>query len=212
MPDVTLTRRGFFAGAAAAAAAADKIFDGGFAPVSHPGTPERAVQPLPPGARSQAAFRRRCVACQVCVAACPNHVLRPSTAPADAMRPAMFFDRGYCRPECTACGSACPAGAIRPLTPKLKRAVRTGRAVWRKDACIAAQEGVDCSACERHCPSKAIVRVALDPADPASPKVPRVDEAKCTGCGACEHLCPARPMPGMAVEGYAVQRETAPIA
>ena len=214
----SISRRGFFLSAAAAAGGAavaatgdDKVFDGGFADVSRPGVPERKTPVLPPGAVSATQFSRRCVSCQLCVAQCPNGVLRPSLSPKDAMRPVMGFERGYCRPECNRCGSVCPAGAIRFVSPDKKRFVRTGLAHWRKDACIAAQESIDCSACERHCPAGAIARVPMDPAVPSSPKVPVVDPLKCTGCGACEHLCPARPAPGMVVEGYAVHRTVGPM-
>ena len=124
-------------------------------------------------------------------------------APLEMMQPVMGFEHGYCRPECTACGDACPAGAIRRLTPQQKKSVRIGHAVWNKDLCLAASEGVTCHACERHCLGKAITLVPLDRKDKKSPKVPKVDEAKCIGCGACEHLCPARPMPAMVVEGLA---------
>jgi NAD-dependent dihydropyrimidine dehydrogenase PreA subunit len=50
----------------------------------------------------------------LCVAACPNGVLRPSTKLSTFMQPEMGFEHGYCRPECTKCGEVCPAGAINP--------------------------------------------------------------------------------------------------
>ena len=207
---VEVNRRGFLASAATAVVAAlaedEKLTDGGFAEVTPPGVPARTTPLVPPGADGFESFARRCVGCQLCVTQCPNHVLRPLSnrhpgAPLEVMQPVMGFEHGYCRPECTACGDACPAGAIRRLMPQKKKTVRIGHAVWNKDLCLAAAEGVTCHACERHCLGDAITLVPLDRKDKKSPKVPKVDEAKCIGCGACEHLCPARPMPAMVVEG-----------
>ena len=207
---VEVNRRGFLATAATAAVAAlaedEKLTDGGYADVTQPGVPDRKTPLVPPGAEEAARFASRCVGCQLCVTQCPNHVLRPLAkgvpgSPLEAMQPVMGFERGYCRPECTTCGEVCPAGAIRCLAPREKKNVRVGHAVGNKDLCLAATEGVTCHACERHCLGKAITLVPVDPKDKKSPRVPKVDEAKCIGCGACEHLCPARPMPAMTVEG-----------
>lgn len=207
---VEVNRRGFLASAATAAIAAlaedEKLTDGGFAEVTPPGVPARKTPLVPPGANGLESFARRCVGCQLCVTQCPNQVLRPLKArqpgaPLEMMQPVMGFEHGYCRPECTACGDVCPAGAIRRLAPQAKKTVRVGHAVWNKDLCLAAEEGVACHACERHCLGNAITLVPLDRKDKKSPKVPKVDEAKCIGCGACEYLCPARPMPAMVVEG-----------
>ena len=207
---VEVNRRGFLASAATAAIAAlaedEKLTDGGYAEVTLPGLPTRKTPLVPPGAGGLESFARRCVGCQLCVTQCPNQVLRPLKArhpgaPLGLMQPVMGFEHGYCRPECTACGDVCPAGAIRQLAPQQKKSVHVGRAVWNKDLCLAATEGVACHACERHCLGNAITLVPMDAGDKASPKVPKVDEAKCIGCGACEHLCPARPLPAMVVEG-----------
>ena len=209
---VQVNRRGFLASAATAAVAAlaedEKLTDGGFAKVTPPGVPARATPLVPPGADGFANLARRCIGCQLCVTQCPSQVLRPLRQrlpglPLEMLQPVMGFELGYCRPECTACGDVCPAGAIRRLTPQQKKTVHVGRAVWNKDLCLAAAEGVTCHACERHCLGEAITLVRMDPKDKSSPMVPKVDEAKCIGCGACEHLCPARPLPAMTVEGLA---------
>ena len=202
---VALGRRGFIVAAGSAAAHAlsgdEKTVDGGFADISWPGSPQRTCPVLPPGSGGADRLGRTCVGCQLCVAQCPNGVLRPSKGAGRMFLPEMGFERGYCRPECTTCGDVCPAGAIRRFTPEEKRNIHVGHAVWSKDRCLAATEGVTCTACQRHCPVNAIVLEPLDSSDKASPKVPVVDEARCIGCGACEHLCPARPMPAMTVEG-----------
>ncbi len=202
----SLTRKGFIVGTAAAGATLttdgaedDKVFDGGYAEITPPGVDERNASLKPAGSRSIANFSARCVGCQLCVKACPNHVLRPSRRKGDYMQPEMAFDRGYCTVDCTRCAEVCPAGAIAPLDAGVKKeSVHIGYAVWHKDRCVAAAEGVNCTACERHCPVKAIKRVKSD----AGVLLPVVDTKTCIGCGACEHVCPARPMPGMTVMAH----------
>ena len=198
-----LTRKGFIVGTAAAgvtlaaeAAPEEKTVDGGFAEVTPPGVDERNASLKPAGSRSIENFSRRCVGCHLCVKACPNKVLRPSKRAKDWMQPEMAFDMGYCTVDCTRCAEVCPAGAIAPLDAGVsKEDVHVGHAVWHKDRCIAASEGVNCTACERHCPVKAIRRVKSD----GGVLLPVVDAEACIGCGACEHVCPSRPMPGMTV-------------
>ena len=212
-----MNRRDFIGWSASAAATAalaaedDKVFDGGFADVTPPGVPKRVHPLVPAGASSFAAFSRRCVGCQLCVAACPHRVLRPSMDPRRFSQVEMGFENGWCRPSCTACGAACPAGAIRAITPEEKLDHHIGRAVWHKDLCLAVQDGVTCSACQRHCPAKAIILMPIDPGDNGGPKAPVVDADVCVGCGACEHFCPARPLPAMTVEGHAVHRVVRPM-
>ena len=196
-----MTRRNFLE-AGAAAVAAEKLTDGGYAPVSDPGVPAREKPLVPAGAASLKAFRLKCVGCQLCVRNCPEKVLRPSFDAKRFLQPEMGFEHGYCRPTCSRCGEVCPAGAIVPVAKEEKLHTHIGRAVWHRERCLAAQEGITCTACERHCPVKAIVLVK---------GVPVVDVAKCIGCGACENLCPARPMPGMTVEGYDVHRADTPV-
>ena len=212
---VELNRRGFLVGAGLTAAGTlagnEKVLSGGLAEVTPPGVPERSTPLVPPGARSLAAFKRACVACQLCVQQCPNHVLRPSTDRARFLLPEMGFERGYCRPECTRCGEVCPAGAIRRVTPEEKRNIHLGHAIWHRERCLAVTDGISCDVCARHCPVKAIVRIPLDDANVQGPKVPAVDKLKCIACGACEHLCPARPLPGLTVKGFEKHREVKPM-
>ena len=212
-----VTRRHFLAatGSAAAASAAvaveDKIYDGGLAPVSLPGLPARAVPILPAGAHALKAFKARCTGCQLCVTACPNNVLVPSKRPGLYLLPEMDFRRGHCGLYCKTCGEVCPTGAIEPLGPAARRHVHVGRAVWHPENCLAEQKGETCSACVRHCPVKAIYAVPRDPKKPEGVQIPVVDANACIGCGACEHVCPARPMPGLQVEGLMEHREVKPM-
>lgn len=196
-----LTVAGLFA-ASAAARAQEKTVDGGLAVILDKKAPVRATPIVPPGARSLAHLSQHCTGCQLCVAVCPNGVLRPSTALDRLMQPEVSYERGYCRPECTKCSEVCPTGAIRRLTAADKSSVRIGRAVWVKANCLPLTEGVSCGNCARHCPTGAIQMIPSDASDPDSPQIPAVNTERCIGCGACENLCPARPFSAIYVEGH----------
>ena len=204
---IDTARRSFLSATAVLAAtsvvkAQEKKVDGGLAVIEDKKIPVRATPIVPPGAWSARHFARHCTACQLCVSACPNNVLRPSTEPARLMQPEMSYERGYCRPECTRCSDVCPAGAIRPITIEEKSSARIGHAVWIRKNCIPLTDGVECGNCARHCPSGAILMVLLDSEDPNSVRIPVVNAERCIGCGACENLCPARPFSAIYVEGH----------
>ncbi|MBO4771830.1 MAG: 4Fe-4S dicluster domain-containing protein [Bacteroidales bacterium] len=182
--------------------AQDKTTDGGLAVIEDKKIPERETPVKPAGSRSLSSFSSKCTGCQLCVAVCPNGVLRPSTKLATFMQPEMSFERGYCRPECTRCGEVCPAGAIQPITREQKTAIRAGHAVWVKDNCLPQKDGVPCGNCAEHCPSGAITMVPKP--DNPQVKIPSIDTERCLGCGACEHLCPVRPFSAIYVEGNLV--------
>ena len=195
-------RRAFITSAAlavgtAALKAQEKKVDGGFAAILDKEVPERDTPLTPPGSRSIKDFYRRCTACQLCVAECPNHVLRPSTDLKHLMQPEMSFERGYCRPECTRCSELCPTGAILKITPEEKTQYHVGTARINRDLCVV-ENGTECGNCARHCPVGAI-RMVKDENDGL--RRPTVNEARCIGCGACENLCPARPISAITVNG-----------
>lgn len=175
--------------------------DGGLADIEDKKMPDRKVPVVPPGAQGQKNFSSHCTACQLCVTACPNNILRPSNSLLTLMQPEMSYERGYCRPECTECSQVCPAGAISKITPAEKTAISIGQAVWIKDNCVVNTDQLQCTSCERHCPTSAITLVASNPADEKSLKIPSVNKALCIGCGACEYYCPARPFSAIYVEG-----------
>lgn len=204
--DTDKGRRAFLVGGAIATTslalkAQDKKVDGGFALIQPKVKPERETPLTPFGSKSVKDFYSRCTACQLCVSACPNNVLRPSTDLSHFMQPEMSYEKGYCRPECVKCSEVCPAGAIRRITPQEKTVHHIGLAKYYKDLCVVNTDKVDCGNCARHCPTGAIIMVKLNPEAKNSLSIPTVDESRCIGCGACENLCPARPLSAIRVDG-----------
>jgi len=204
-------RRAFIAGTALAIGSAtlkaqEKKVDGGLADILDKKVPERKTHITPPGSVSDKNMYSHCTACQLCVAECPNGVLRPSTDLKHFMQPESSYERGYCRPECSRCSEVCPAGAILRIDRNEKSSIQIGHAVWVKENCLPWAEGVNCGNCARHCPVGAILMVPSDPDNPDSVKIPAVDESRCIGCGACEYLCPARPLSAIYVEGHSVHK------
>lgn len=181
--------------------AQEQKVDGGLADILDKKIPERKTPIVPPGAVSAKNMKDHCTACQLCVSACPNNILRPSGKLATFMQPEMSYERGYCRPECVECSQVCPTGAIKPITTADKSALAIGTAVWIKDNCVVNTDNVQCDNCAHHCPTGAITMIACDPDDKNSLKIPVVDKENCIGCGACENLCPARPFSAIYVEG-----------
>lgn len=230
-PASDLSRRSFLsiAGTAVAAAALEaqeKTTDGGLAAIEEKVVPERKTPLTPPGSLSAKNLQQHCTACQLCIANCPNNVLRPSRRLESFMQPEMQYDKGYCRPECTRCSSVCPAGAIRPIEKDDKLFIQIGHAVWVKENCIPLTDGKTCGNCAKHCPAGAIQMVPVDKSykqDPDSGQwmdasgnrvnerdilmIPVVNAEECIGCGACENLCPARPFSAIYVEGHEIHKE-----
>jgi len=184
-------------------AASEKLTDGGLAAVSMPNEPDRGVSVLPPGARSHADLARRCIACGLCMKVCPEKIIRQSTHLATLGQPELDFRNGHCLPGCMKCGTVCPTDALVQLQRETKSRLHIGTAVWTKERCIRTASGVECTACVRKCPVRAIHLVG---------NVPVVDADACVGCGACEHVCPARPEPAIHVKGLDVQRTVRPIS
>ena len=195
-----LTGAGLVVASAALAQAKIKV-DGGLAEIEDKKAPRRQTPVTPPGSISAFNMNRHCTACQLCVSACPNHVLRPSSDPMHLMQPVLSFERGYCRPECTHCSQVCPTGAIKPVTKEEKTAIHIGHAVWIEANCIPVSKGDVCTACSRHCPTGAIQLVDYTTKDGRDVHVPAIDNERCIGCGECEYLCPARPFSAIYVEG-----------
>ena len=205
-------RRAFIASTAVVAGAsvakAQKLkMDGGYAIIEDKKIPNRETPLTPPGSLSARNLVQHCTACQLCISACPNQVLRPSSDLSNFMQPVTSFERGYCRPECVKCSEVCPTGAIKPITKEEKTAIQIGHAVWIADNCVVNRDNEKCDNCFRHCPTGAIQMVAKNPDDKKSPKIPVINTERCIGCGACENLCPSRPFSAIYVEGHEVHRE-----
>ena len=199
--------------------AQEKKVDGGLATIEDKKIPNRLTPILPPGARSARNFAQHCTGCQLCVSACPNNVLRPSTDLMKLMQPEMSYERGYCRPECARCAEVCPTDAIHLTDLAEKSATQVGHAVWVRQNCIVLTDDVECGNCARHCPTGAIQMIPLqghhhhrhrggrEDGEQDKPRlIPAVNVERCIGCGACENLCPARPFSAIYVEGHEVQR------
>ena len=211
-PSIDTSRRAFLTTSAIVATttaikAQEKKVDGGLAIIEDKVAPERQTHLVPPGALSARNFAQHCTACQLCVSACPNGVLSPSTVLTRLMQPEMSYERGYCRPECTKCSDVCPTGAIRPITRENKSSTQIGHAVWIKKNCIPLTNGDSCGNCARHCPTGAIQMVPSEEGNRRSPRIPAINVERCIGCGACENLCPARPFSAIYVEGHERHKE-----
>ena len=202
-----LSRRAFIAsgvgliGAGIAAKAQEMKLDGGLAPMEAKTPVEREPRLVPPGAGSVKNFYDRCTACQLCVAACPNRVLRPSTDLNHFLQPQMGYENGFCRPECTACSEVCPAGAIVKVEHDAKTLIHIGTASVDPTLCLAAKGEAGCGKCARECPTGAISMLKVD-----GVRRPVVAEDQCIGCGKCEYLCPSRPVSAITVKGLETHR------
>lgn len=222
-----LTSVALLAGTAIAKAQAKvepKTTDGGLADLIKKKKTHREKLITPPGSLSIRNLRTHCTACQLCIDACPNDVLRPSSSLDRFMQPEVSFERGYCRPECNRCSQVCPTSAIQPITIEQRTAIQVGHAVWTRDLCIPVKDEKPCGLCARKCPAQAIQMVPLQAGvhqdgwrwkDADGQEIPRekvllipvINEEKCIGCGACENLCPSNPISAIHVEGHEVHRE-----
>lgn len=189
--------------AVALLAVADKLGDGGLARIVPQGVPQRPVEVLPPGALDSESFRSKCIACGVCMAVCPEKIIKPSVKMENFGQPVLDFRNGHCLLSCIKCTEVCPVGAIAPLQREMKINTHIGHAIWKKDLCVRTVNSDECTACVRKCPVQAVKIVQ---------GFPVIDRGKCIGCGACEHVCPARPRPAIFVKGFKMQRVVKPIA
>jgi ferredoxin len=165
---------------------------------------------LPPGARSLAHFQAHCTACHLCVANCPDQVLRPAITQhglAGFLQPFQDFDVSFCSYNCSNCSQICPTGAIQPITVEERRTVRTATAEFFRGRCIVKTEGTSCGACSEHCPTQAVHMVPWK----NGLTIPEVDPELCVGCGGCEFICPVRPNKAIIVTGLRVHERAKPV-
>ncbi|MDR2694897.1 MAG: 4Fe-4S binding protein [Deltaproteobacteria bacterium] len=159
--------------------------------------PIRETPITPPGSSGLRIFMEHCTGCQLCVSSCPNQVLSAADRGSAMLQPAMSFERGFCRVNCTACSLVCPTGAIRPITKAQRSVIQIGRATADRERCIVTTDKAPCTACSRACPTGAAVLVGRTD----GPRWLAVDHERCIGCGACEYVCPVRPLAAIRVEG-----------
>jgi len=166
----------------------------------------RTVPVAPPGAGNIARFNDLCIACHLCVSACPYGVLQPALLDyglSGLLQPHLDFTAGYCSYECNRCGQVCPTGALRPLELAAKQTVQLGVAQFIRENCIVYTDHTACGACDEYCPTKAVHMVPYRD----GLTIPEMRPGLCVGCGACENACPARPHRAIYVEGHPVHQQ-----
>lgn len=187
-----LIAMGGFATALAAAAARKYTFTNKLSAQSV--TPVANEPILPPGSGNLTAFMDACTACHACIAACPNEIIKPASFEyglEGIMLPTLSFEDGHCSYDCNVCSQTCPHGAIQHITLEEKQQTQIGVAYYLSENCVINIDGVNCGACARACPTKAISMVPLR--DGSAMRNPAVNPSICIGCGACENACPGVP-------------------
>ena len=119
------------------------------------------------------------------------------------MQPVMFFEKGFCKFNCTICSRVCPSHALKALTEEQKHRTQVGYAVFNEDICIVPARHRSCGVCAEYCPTQAITMIPYK----GRLTIPTIDTSICVGCGACEYICPVRPVRAIYVEGNRVHQE-----
>lgn len=167
---------------------------------------ENITSPVcPPGAGSISAFNKECIACSLCISACPNKVLVPAWMQygiAGMMQPVMDYHRGFCAYNCIKCTEVCPTYALRPLVLEAKKLTQLGKVNFIKDNCIVKTEKTACGACSEACPTKAVTMVPYE----GNLLIPDTDTEICIGCGHCEYACPVVPYKAIYVNGNPIHQ------
>ncbi len=179
--------------------------------VNEPGMiPAGSKLPItPPGSISKEHFTSKCIACYLCVGACPTNVIVPSFFDYGLegfMQPRLDYHKSFCNFDCIDCSQVCPTGAITPLATEEKKTVQVGVAKFMLESCIVTVEKTDCGACSEHCPTKAVSMIPHE-----GLFLPEVDPDLCIGCGACEFACPTEPYKAIYVESNAQHQQSVPI-
>lgn len=159
---------------------------------NHLGKPSETEDGIaPPGALSTANLKNNCTACQACVAACPNGIIKPATGEYGIdglLMPVLSFEKLFCGYDCNVCSQVCPNGALLPLTLEDKKLTQIGQVRFYMESCIVVTDNTACGACDEHCPTKAITMI---PYGDKGLTIPLVERDICIGCGGCEYVCPA---------------------
>ena len=163
----------------------------------------RTFPVCPPGAGSFEEFTKKCVACSLCITACPNNVLQPAVKQygiAGLMQPVMDYHKSFCTYNCIVCTEICPTYALKPLVLDAKKLTQLGKVNFIKDNCIVKTEKTACGACSEACPTKAVFMIPYE----GNLVIPDTDQEICIGCGHCEFACPTVPYKAIFVDGNPV--------
>jgi polyferredoxin len=163
----------------------------------------RTLPVCPPGGIGIKEFNRDCIACSLCINACPNNVLQPAFRQygiAGIMQPVMDYHKSFCTYKCTICTEVCPTIALHPLALEAKQQTQIGISKFIKDNCIVKTEKTICGACAEGCPTKAVHMIPYE----GNLLIPEVTEEICIGCGHCEFACPTVPYKAIFVDGNAI--------
>jgi polyferredoxin len=163
----------------------------------------RTTPVCPPGGISIEEFNKRCIACSLCINACPNSVLQPAIREyglTGLMQPVMDYHKSFCTYNCTICNEICPTDALHPLVLEAKKLTQIGKAKYIKDNCIVKTEKTACGACSESCPTKACHMIPYE----GNLVIPEVTEDICVGCGHCEFACPTVPYKAIFVDGNSI--------
>lgn len=179
---------------------------------SQPGMiPTGTMLPVtPPGSLSYDHFTGNCVACYLCVSACPKNVIVPSFFDYGLqgfMQPKLDFHKSFCNYDCTICTEVCPTAAITKQSRESKHTIQIGVAKFMVESCIVTIDRTDCGACSEHCPTKAVDMVPYED----GLFLPEVTPELCVGCGACEFACPTEPNKAIYVESNRIHQQATPI-
>lgn len=163
--------------------------------------PENKTCPVcPPGAGSLEDFNKECIACSLCITACPNGVLKPAFMQygiTGIMQPVMDYHKSFCTYNCTVCTEICPTYALHPLALEAKKLTQIGKVNFIKDNCIVKTEKTACGACSESCPTKAVFMIPYE----GNLLIPETNVDICIGCGHCEFACPTIPYKAIFVDG-----------
>ncbi len=151
----------------------------------------------PPGVGDIQHLKDKCIACHLCVSACPTKVLQPTFLEYGLTGlnvPQMDYDTYFCNFDCHKCGEVCPTGAIIKLPQEEKHLTQLGKVFLQMEHCIVESEGTACGSCSEHCPTQAVKMVSyINKKHPSKKELtaPEINPDICIGCGACEYACPA---------------------
>lgn len=179
--------------------------------VSSPGlVPTGTSLPVtPPGSIGIDHFTGKCIACYLCVGACPTNVIVPSFFDYGLegfMQPKLDYHKSFCNFDCTRCTEVCPTGAIKKLDRDTKHITQVGIARFMYESCIVTIDRTDCGACSEHCPTKAVTMVPYN-----GLWLPSMEPDLCIGCGACEYACPTEPYKAIYVESNPKHKFATPL-